>query len=276
MSNFPFTHLEYLHSRHVGSLLRPPVLALQQFISLETLRTLKLDTGRILDPTILVEIWSLFPSPLLKRLKFDIPVTFEPLLSPSLNSDIDRRLLWTLYPWKLSSLKALSLLGTEVSWKELAPLIPAIEVLDFGLRPSIIDLDLASFSNLSVLRIRFVPRTTQNIHNQLREIEDLGPMLGLFLSTLRRPSQIRTFVFSCPPLHPMIAKEIDSTLSAHLLDDAATVEIEVSSNVSKIPESFPRLRARNLLRYRELTADSRGINDRSADNAWWENIVTTL
>ncbi|KAJ7713433.1 hypothetical protein B0H16DRAFT_543570 [Mycena metata] len=84
MANFPFTHLEYLHSRHIGSLLRPPVLALQQFISLDTLRTLKLDTGRILDPTVLVEIWSLFPSPLLKRLEFDIPATFEP--SPSSDS----------------------------------------------------------------------------------------------------------------------------------------------------------------------------------------------
>ncbi|KAJ7153273.1 hypothetical protein C8R46DRAFT_1119893 [Mycena filopes] len=272
LRNLPFTSLEHLSAR----ISQAHSVALQQLLGLATLRSLQLVFDERITRDNLWELWGNCRSRLLRHLELDFSdndLTFPaPPLQPASQAApvaltvlylrgqgiLDIRLASTLYAWSLGSLKALRLDGPRsltVIWKDLASVMPALEVLCIFPTARDNDLDLASFPNLSVLRLFIV-------NHRLTPVHTLSRVLG----TITPSSRIRTFIFSLMlRLDAPTLAEIDSQLSARP-SQFHTVDVELYGGypIRVNTSHFPKLSAQNMLIFGSQT------------QTWWEEVTATL
>ncbi|KAJ7133298.1 hypothetical protein C8R44DRAFT_870704 [Mycena epipterygia] len=240
--NFPFTHLDGVSVRYDGVALLT-ALALQQLLSLPTLRHLRIQCHRT-EPTIFLQIWnrcsaSLRHLALLSRHRFSdtllsthhssMPVRLESL---QIESTLDG------CPFDVSHLKALSVFDKTDIFQ--SPNFMAahqtIEVLDFAVYSNQQTIDLSSFPRLVFLRISTFSREPW-----------LSVLVLRALSSIPPSNRIRTMT-----LHfngGGVPKELDGQLASLPIHHSATVEFEMNpTQYAQLILTLPRLNAQNTVR----------------------------
>ncbi|KAJ6473361.1 hypothetical protein C8R47DRAFT_1145304 [Mycena vitilis] len=262
--DFPFTHLDYVRIICCGHIRMLHALALQQLLSVPSIRevTFQGDFGADSSGLFLTifgrcsrAVRHLHLHPIGDRaMPFaysDTPATI-PLTSLNIASLSTRRPRPALWVFTVSRLKALSISGF-IDWARLAPAMDTIEVLSLHIQPgSASEVDLSAFPNLSLLRISCV-HASRNIVDSLRGI----------VSTIPPTHRIHTIVIPVRLSDWELCAIFDDTLSPLQL---SVVEVEVADrgHAAQAADCFPRLRTKGLLRVKELRLD------------WWENIVRAL
>ncbi|KAJ6473364.1 hypothetical protein C8R47DRAFT_718742 [Mycena vitilis] len=272
VANFPFTHLWHVHIVHIGNLPMQHALALQQLLSVPTLRQLVLQGDSLgADSSEAFLAASVFGrcSPAMRYLRIQllgavpsvvytnsrvaaaIPLTSLHIAIPP---EPPQRFSPILWAFGASQLKALSVRGM-VDWVLAAPVMNTIEILCLHLQPgSTTGLDLSAFINLSVLCI-----------NCARESE---ADLRALISTILPAHRIHTVVIWSWDRE--LCGVFDETLAPlHI----SMVEVEVNkANLRNVAEYFPRLREQGVVRLREQGV----VRCFDFHRNWWKNMTANL
>ncbi|KAF7368591.1 hypothetical protein MVEN_00182900 [Mycena venus] len=274
-----FTNICLLSFAHLDdvsiSVPRPDLVSLKTLISRRTLRRLKLNII-IDDWSIFGAIWEYCSSSLRHidlsccLLLFDQPARFIPHRAEPVQLQSLRVWFWgsfvhpedvyprALYPFDLSHLTALSIRNDlGYPWDDVS--LETVQFLDIDFKAEGPEIEISSFSNLSVFRVTIDASTLPIVLETLSAIPSSHHirMIGISTGDDYDPNKV-----DCA--------QLDSTLANLSLPHPITVEVEVNSGSNCRSEFFPLLNLRNMLRFTE-----RSNPDPIADG-WWRNLVDTL
>ncbi|KAJ7124192.1 hypothetical protein C8R44DRAFT_980594 [Mycena epipterygia] len=231
--NFPFTHLEGA-SVQLDFPNPSSTLAVQQLLSLSTLRRMQIICGRDLP-----DLWQIWDrcSHSLRHLDLGYHPTSSPDFRPAKHSSSSIRLeslklrVEPSVPLPLSVHTATEFLGS----KTFAPTLQTIQILDLTKPP----LDMSSFPSFILLRIFVLPKSF--------------PWVSATLSTFMASARIPKIILLGNYYDNIPAHQIDSTLFG--VPGSPIVEFERFTPHREITEDLPLLRSKDLLRRTHYDGD---------------------
>ncbi|KAF7354036.1 hypothetical protein MVEN_01090500 [Mycena venus] len=267
-----YTHLETVTFRYPGDLQGSAVTAFQRLLALPTLRCVKILECDFNDPKYFAALWegcALGIRHVVLNCGTERPNSFASQSLPprgntgsvprleSLNLQstqmLDYQLLKYSCPFDLSRLKMLRVgWRALVPWQIFAPVVQSIETLHIVLNRTTTSISLASFPNLTVLRL-YIPDWIP-APNRLTQVERLFSSFGTPTAHANANTLRKIIIFPGlgtrqPPMDSALCTQFDSSLSNLPMTPGLVVELELDAETYEgVWPYFPRLNALNALR----------------------------